>query len=88
MDKNYTPAPWIALGLEVGTEPTMFIKTARVSGGNYEEAKANAKLIAAAPELLEALQLFTNSFYKSDMKFGSQEIAFDKAVAAIKKATL
>ena len=46
-----TPGPWWADGLEVGAGPTMEIKVARVSGLNLEQAHANARLIAAAPEL-------------------------------------
>jgi|TARA_B110000908_G_C10264479_1_gene462344 hypothetical protein len=36
-------------------------------GDNNEEHKANAKLIAAAPELLEALKVFVN-FPKEDLE--------------------
>jgi len=43
-------------------------KIAKVSGWNYEQAQANAKLIASAPELLkclneaiESMQLETNN---------------------------
>lgn len=46
-----TPGPWWADGLEVGAGPTMEIKVALVSGLNLEQAHANARLIAAAPEL-------------------------------------
>jgi hypothetical protein len=34
----------------------MEVKVAKVSGATYEEALANAKIIAAAPELLDALK--------------------------------
>ena len=55
MSAQHTPGPWWHSGLEVGTVPMMMVKVANVSGANYEEAKANARLIAAAPDLLEAL---------------------------------
>jgi len=52
-----------------------------------EEMEANAKLIAAAPELLEAL-IFCQSVIKTQGMFDlSERMAFDKAELAIKKAT-
>jgi hypothetical protein len=55
-----------------------------------KEAEANAKLIAASPELLEALEMLVNSIgfaklNKTDK--GQHDTAFEKALAAIKKAT-
>ncbi len=51
-----------------------------------EERNANAKLIAAAPELLEALQ-FCKSVLEAQGLFDlSEQQAFDKAKAAISKA--
>lgn len=52
-----------------------------------EEATPTANMFIASREMLEALQIFTSSFYKSEMKFGTQQIAYDKAVAAVIKAT-
>jgi hypothetical protein len=54
----HTPGPWEAdrTGFDVQTKLTqvpLFMATTRVSD---EEAKANARLIAAAPDLLEALR--------------------------------
>lgn len=54
MDKT-TPGEWWADGLEIGTAPLMETKIAKVSGNSYEEAKANAKLMAQSKDLLEAL---------------------------------
>lgn len=54
MTAQHTPGPWWNSGLEVGTVPMMMVKIcSHVSGSNFEEAQANARLIAAAPELLE-----------------------------------
>ena len=52
--------------------------------GNQSEAEANARLIAASPDLLEALQSCLNW-----AKNGNQEhlIVFEAAQAAINKAT-
>ena len=56
MNTQHTPGPWWHSGLEVGTVPMMMVKVAKVSGANHQEAQANARLIAAAPDLLEALK--------------------------------
>lgn len=60
---TFTPGPWVAMGKAVYTEsdnPTREIlwgghNTRSASG---EEKKANARLIAAAPELLEQCREF------------------------------
>ena len=41
-----TDGKWWADGLEVGAGAIMDVKIAKVSGSDYDEAKANAKLIA------------------------------------------
>lgn len=53
---KHTPGPWWFAGMEIGTVPNMDTKVARVSGANLEEAKANGRLMASAPELLAALE--------------------------------
>lgn len=46
----------------------------------------NARLIAAAPELLEALQAMTTEFYSGDVNDG-EWVAIQKARAAIARVT-
>jgi phosphoenolpyruvate carboxylase len=94
MESKHTKGEW-----EVKTYPTVgypyFIKSEYTSahialiGLPYEgetpdeEAEANARLIAAAPELLEALKVC----YKSLCTYGSHPIIEKQVEAAIQKAT-
>jgi len=59
-----------------------------LEGSALIEYKANAKLIAAAPELLEALKTIKGAFY-SDGESYKEQVDDLKAIAneAIKKAT-
>lgn len=53
---NYTPSPWwVGSQYEILKMPEQ-IKIAKVSGANSEEAKTNLALIAAAPDLFEAVE--------------------------------
>lgn len=56
MEKKFTKGDWFVFGItEVISMPSQCKITNRVSGWNPEETKANAKLIASAPDLLNAL---------------------------------
>ena len=78
---KHTPRPWKIEGRSIlgrcftGTYCNICDK---VRGGSPEQAEANARLIAAAPELLEALR---EVVALSDRKHD----AWDKAKAAIAK---
>jgi hypothetical protein len=57
-----------------------------------EESQANAKLICAAPKMLEALQAFMNNvdeWIKTDIPADKEQskMIYDKVKEAIKKAT-
>ena len=56
MTAKHTEGDWWADGLEVGNDPVMSVKVAKVGGATYEEALANARLIAAAKVLLRTLK--------------------------------
>jgi hypothetical protein len=86
---KYTPGPWHQGGIESKDKHWMRdvrgLNNSSVAWcGSFpeNEAHANARLIAAAPDLLEALQ--------SCLDYGSMtgdEWVKEKAIAAIKKAT-
>ena len=88
---KHTPGPWI-FDNEIG-----FIRTDTPPYGEWDvakvnivraEAKANARLIAAAPELLDALKLMRDAFLDTEGSHGTlEQTATDAADAAIAKAT-
>lgn len=107
MSTKYTPAPWQVEGTTVyalehygwkkGEEQFCNRFTASVQRGqkeNKDELLANAKLIAAAPEILEALQEMVNGDKEAIEEAELLGIPFPepmlesykKAVAAIAKA--
>lgn len=90
---QHTAGPWMVSGNEVMTTPRGDIKICRVyavSLANHGEA--NARLIAAAPELLETLEdvAATKSLImkRSPSELELQEIlkTFERVNQAIKKA--
>lgn len=94
-EAKHTPGPWF---VEVGNDPSAWanyfpkVVTEKyiVVGtegmyGDRETDLANARLIAAAPEMLEALNLCRQHMYEHASN--TQDHAFDKLCAAIAKAT-
>lgn len=73
MTPKYTPAPWQAgkyssiVGVPITAQPDKTKNTMVIVGTQQarskEEAIANANLIAAAPELLEALEAVNKEIY-------------------------
>lgn len=67
------------------------VEIASISGTDPQTDAANARLIAAAPELLRALQAVVNDCHDLDMvpsnERGRTTTAFELAVSAIEKAT-
>jgi hypothetical protein len=98
---NFTKGPWVAEGagggyLYVSANYGEFVTIAKIPVPIHSipyplaEAEANARLIAAAPDLLEALQAVLNDCHDLDMvpsnERGRDIGAFDMAVAALAKA--
>ena len=80
---KHTPGPWIADGAQIFTSDT---NVAQANGYRIdrETVAANARLIAAAPELLEALQKIAGNTYD---EWTNGADAARIARAAIAKAT-
>jgi hypothetical protein len=81
--KTHTPGPWKVFADTITTANDS-IKIAEVPTNNEakKEWQANANLIAAAPELLEALEMLLRITYKT-----SKTPEVKAAIEAIKKAT-
>lgn len=97
MQGKHTPGPWFA-GLEphcpdlVHTAPEKGYWAGKLVGvgkaqpdGDFEEACANARLISAAPELLEALQTLVADVRRYAV-YPSHSVEMKLALAAIAKA--
>lgn len=79
---NHTPGPWIYSGInnEGKISSTMFSRENGELVGTITTAKANASLIAAAPDMLDALQAIVDAF-------GDQNsLLIDQCKAALNKA--
>ena len=95
MTTQHTPGPWEAVGNLVRSpmhQPEGLPRGVQIGDcrdgyflSNTEEAKANARLIAAAPDLLEALSKLIDAV---SVRIDDPRIhLFDAARAAIAKAT-
>ncbi len=81
-DTKFTPGPWhVANGVQIRSQQDQIAKVWMMRNG---EGNANARLIAAAPELYEALH-GTLDWLASYPGFGSEQ-AWLKAHAALAKA--
>ena len=86
---KHTPGPWkqsigteeTTIVIDMGFPSIPFKHVCRVYGSNRE---ANAQLIAAAPDLLEALEAIMDGFDGEEFRYIYSDIS--KAVAAISKA--
>lgn len=99
METKFTKGPWAVKTHESKFMPGQIIQDGvcgpdgeqiRVDGvtlTSSEEAKANAHLIAAAPDLLEAVETLLDCFVNDPLGWmDSSDIAIEKAYDAIHKA--
>ena len=89
-EMKHTPGPWVCQTQANGSSirhPVILSDDGAVATAqwcdNTQKTNANARLIAAAPELLEALQAFIK--YADDVNDDSPELG--RARAAIAKST-
>jgi len=88
MSKNHTPGPWISVGARIEHADDGVMDIADFDpccmgmgqdGRGHAEIRANARLCAAAPDLLEACVYFE--------EFGNMMESRKKIASAIAKAT-
>jgi len=87
MNKNHTPGPWVYYYEKIGNQHIVWSDNSRiVSLSMNDDAESNARLIAAAPDLLAVLQDLQESagyWSEYDVPIG----IVDRINAAIAKAT-
>lgn len=88
-DKMHTPGPWkvAAASLDVWEDGGYTICEVYPPSANSPEKVANARLIAAAPELLEALEMLMPQYPSRGMCDEYDRAMWENAEAAIAKAT-
>ena len=85
--ENHTPGPWIITDFEKITDVNGKMITLLLSNsGSLNTKLANAKLLAAAPELLEAC-IAAFSLSEEIASFESWEMVQGQLLSAIQKAT-
>lgn len=97
IEAKHTPGPWAVTDCAIGgpsvTAGKSVIADIRTFGGVHANGEqntktlANASLIAAAPDLLDALKALTHSLDVEDLVHDDQRSSFAAAIAAIDKAT-
>ena len=83
---GHTPGPWMKKGTQI-RKGDLYLASSRQSGLPPEEAASNARLIAAAPELLEACVQWISERDNPAPCWVMKKDAERKMRAAISKAT-
>ncbi|CDY76148.1 hypothetical protein BGLT_05221 [Caballeronia glathei] len=93
MSEKHTPGPWFVTGtglsryVEGKVRPGVLQEVAWCGATEVpEQMEANARLIAAAPELLEALQAMVDA-HAIPSSICKERPVYEAALAAIRKAT-
>ena len=94
MSVQHTPGPWKAYPIEMNhglpytpvAANTLLAKVYSEAFGDYEQSEANARLVAAAPDLLAALRAMVSAQHSGPI---SDEMlaAWKQGKSAIAKAT-
>ena len=91
-DTMFTPGPWDAFGTLVGARGIIIRQQWECVRKSIDELQANAYLIAAAPDMYEALEAISGSgcfcscSIGNPMTGGNHSDACKKATSALKKA--
>lgn len=86
MTHKHTPGPWVISGSSIWNTEThraIYASGCKPISKRDEEGQANARLIAAAPDLLEALEL---ALANLKPKYSQDHIVVKKLTEAIAKA--
>ena len=85
METKFTRGTWTSDGslVWVGTEVGLRVLLADVDGSNHEQAKSNAALIAAAPDMYAAL---SDLCRLAPIDKREWQLRLDSGIAALKKA--
>lgn len=82
---SHTPGPWKTRAINIEAAGVQYL--VKNKGAGYNELRANARLIAASPELLEACKAIQAAYGRTD---NGQPVAMAQAVKlvieSIKKA--
>lgn len=89
---GHTPGPWVAKELYGGNRRWVVLHEETINGGSFKRRldwsgqmdEANARLIAAAPDMLDALKMVRDYIVTMKGKGHEYQIVVD---AAIEKAT-
>lgn len=86
MNSKHAPGPWFVTGLMTkyvcarigsgGIQEVAAVGPTEADNGYGEQQLANAKLIAAAPDLLEALEDLVDSRGMGDLELARKAIAY------------
>lgn len=90
---GHTPGPWYAEGSDIGSAENITVGVAiagRTDDGyiSHAQVQANANLMAAAPELLEALRLAADAIDLAQAQVDSDNDRYNlcKRLVAVKRA--
>ena len=89
-EKKVTKGPWFPEKTKTGKGKVVDsngFSVCHMTGGSYSRQEEDSKLIAAAPDMLEALELVINRLGRFEKEYiFSKRMALQKARAAIAKA--
>ena len=86
MENKHTPGPWHVINEWNVSGPEYEVANGSIMVRDDDESAANARIIAAAPDLLEALEMALNFIANTESEMGETLQSGDAARAAIAKA--